>query len=80
MSLPIERTHRTALVIIDKSNTDPDPDTNTGFANRVSRLLESVNGDNIKVDVGVTNVDVNVANWAADKGYTMLLVATRIGD
>lgn len=43
--LPTGRNHRTALVIDVRNGVTPD------FTERYKRLLESVNGDNIKVDV-----------------------------
>lgn len=44
-NLPTSRNHRTALVIDVRNGASAD------FQNRYERLLESVNGDNIKVDV-----------------------------
>jgi len=44
-NLPSSREHRTALVIDVRNGVSSD------FENRYKRLLESVNGDNIKVDV-----------------------------
>jgi len=44
-NLPTSRHHRTALVIDIRNGVSSD------FENRYKRLLESVNGDNIKVDV-----------------------------
>lgn len=44
-TLPSHREHRTALVIDIRNGVSAD------FENRYKRLLESVNGDNIKVDV-----------------------------
>lgn len=96
--LPNSKEHRTALVIDIRSGVTAD------FRNRYQRLLESLNGNNIKVDVhtlrgNAANTgpglvvggpdayvapdqpaqEIDLLAWAADLGYTMLLVATSTG-
>jgi len=93
-NLPTHREHRTALVIDVRNGVTGD------YANRYGRLLESLNGDNIKVDIftlranavqsgpalvagspnetvapDVQEQEIDLHAWAADLGYTQLLVS-----
>lgn len=70
-SLPTTRYHRTALVI----NTSEG--VTSRFKERYERLLASVGGKNIKVDVFTqTSADVDVAAWAKARGFDMLVTVT----
>ena len=77
--------HRTALVIDVTKGFDGD------FKERVNRLLQSVNGQNIKVDIfhfdgsnvkpgapptpAGTTSTVDIDAWAASQGYDQLVIS-----
>lgn len=92
--LPTKKSHQTALVIDVRGGVSPQ------FKNRYQRLLESVNGNNIKVDVYTLRgnatatgpglvagspdefvapdqdeAEIDLAAWAKDTEYNLLLVA-----
>lgn len=79
MSLPASRSHRTALFV------NVSVDSSFGFRNRTARLLESLNGTNIKVDIysvdpqGRISVGLNFPTEAPDVNVDLVALATEAG-